>query len=135
MTETIALNIKPKDLKVILVDYYKKLYNDDTIKIIFDSDEKLVGYYEDKELITTVKMERKLNIGNQTGIITYELSKEDIKEVINYSINDENYEIVDITLKTEKEYYQRGYGDYPEFTELKATLKRKEKVKQKIKEK
>ena len=135
MTENISINIKPDELKKILLDYYKKLYNDESIKFFFISKEELVGYYEDKKLTTTVNMERKIKIGKETGTITYELNKKDIIDALNNSINDNNFEIIDISLKTEKEYYNGNYGDYIELKELQAILKRKEKVKQKIKEK
>ena len=130
MIENVTLNIKPNDLRKILTDYYKQLYNDDNITILFKSTEELVGIYEDKELTTTVEMTRRIKIGNQIGTIRYDLSKNDIVEVLNNSLNDDNYEIEYITLKTEKEYLD----DYIEFKELEATMKRKEKVKQKIKE-
>ena len=139
MTENISINIEPDELKKILLDYYKKLYNEDDIKITFYP--KKQGYYEDDELVTTIKLERKIKIGSNIATITNELDKEDLKEVIDDNIKESDYIVSYLNLKTELKTYE-NHGMFegesyssPKFIELQAILKRKEKVKQKIKEK
>ena len=135
MTEDITLDLTPEELKKILLDYYQKLYNDKNITIMFKSKKELVDFFEDEveELITRIIMERKIKLGNHTATIKNEIEIKDLKEVLNEvlnnNINESDYEIVYLYLKTEDEDSYKSIV----FKGLQATLKRK-KVKQKIKE-
>ena len=93
MKETIKMEIKPKELKSILLDYYKKLYNDENIQIKFNSEEKTVGIYEDKVAVTTIFLERRIKLGSQIVKITEELEESDITEALNSALDNDKYEI------------------------------------------
>ena len=137
MTEHITMDINPEELKKILLDYYKKEYKEKNIEIDFDSKKELIGYPEYEEYTTKIIMERKITVANHTATIKCEIDNNDLKEILNQSISESEYEISLICLRTEPKTYNYGVGEEnntcAEFKGLHVILKKK-KVKQKIKE-
>ena len=132
MNQKITLEITADELKNILLDYYKKLYNDDSVEISFHSKEISEGFYEFKSVQTIVKLKRSipinLGIGKCTSTLEEEIKKEDIKDILQEALSEYNYEVSYIIFDTEK-----SCGRYEEtfiqFKGLKADLKTKSKQK------
>lgn len=140
MKENINMNIAPEELKSILLNYYKKLYNNEDIQVLFNAKQEYVPHYEDKQLFTIVNVERKIKVGNHVATITYELDESDIRKVLNEDLEKTEYEIFSLSLNTKLEtcHSRSFYDEYvyqtPTFKGVNTSLKRKERTKQKIKE-
>ena len=88
MRETIRVLITQKQLDSLLLNYYKKEFNDETIKITrtVSSDS-----YHDDIVINTIN--RKLKIGDYEAEKEYGLGYEEIKNVINKNLEQYGYEV------------------------------------------
>ena len=139
MTEKITLEIKPEELKKILLDYYQELYNDKSIDIVFipkkeyGSDDEFEFKYLTTKIILKKSKPIDLKIGKCTSVIEQELFSNDIKKVLDSILCDTDYKVKDIDFKTsEKNVSDDDVEDYS-FDGINVSLRRNQKVKQKTK--
>lgn len=116
MTESTSIDINVKYLDSLLLEYYKKHFQDENIKLsrnIYSDD-------YNGDTVTTI-ITRKVKIGNYEGEKKYILTYDEIKNVINKDLEQHGYwvECFRYTVLNEK------------LVNVEADLKEKQKVKQK----
>ena len=118
MTEATSINIKISYLDSLLLEYYKKYFQDENIKL------SRVVYSDDygDESVTTI-ITRKVKIGNYSGEKRYSLTYDEIKAVIDKDLEQDGYCV---------DYFEYTVLD-SKLTNIEAHLKEKQRVKQKIK--
>lgn len=103
------IEIKPKELKQLLIDYYKNKTKDESVKISFKTSEELVGFYESKSIVTRIKLKRNMSLGSQVINSEREISEEELKDVLNEILMEKDYEVINLFLDNEKQsvgYYE-----------------------------
>lgn len=133
MSEITTLEIKTENLKKLLLDYYKKFYNDESVDIVFKSNKVYEGFYEFQKLVTKIFVKRNklidLKIGKAFTTIEEEVTVDDIKKVLDKAIEDSEYQVSDVNLQTTEE----SYGIYEDtricFKGINSKLHKKEKQK------
>ena len=119
MEENITFDISFEEVERIVLEYYKKEFNDDNI--ILKSEIQRKGYYHPERDEYRINLTRTIQINNYQAISELKLSYDDIDLALINTISNEEYSVfhsfVDIENKKVVIY-----------------LKRKEKEKQKIKE-
>ena len=117
MKESTTIDIKVKYLDSLLLEYYKKHFQDENIKLsrnVFSDD-------YNGDTVTTI-ITRKVKIGNYEGEKTYILTHDEIKNVINKDLGQYGYAV---------DYFR--YIVYnSKLANIEADLKEKEKLKQKV---
>lgn len=87
MQETITLKITMNELKTILLNHYKKTFNDENIKLTYETTE--VGdYYKEVKIFIF----RETKVGNFSGEIKYELNDKEVLEVVNEELEKSGYQ-------------------------------------------
>lgn len=116
MTESTRIDIKVKFLDSLLLEYYKKYFQDDNIKLLRNvySD----TYHGDN--VTTI-ITRKVKIGNYEGEKKYILSYDEIKNIINKDLEQYGYWVDCFKYEVLND----------KLVNIEADLKEKQKVKQK----
>lgn len=86
MNETITLKITMKELVTLLLNHYKKIFDDENIKVIYN-----VTPYGESETIKTFII-KQTKVGDFRGESKYQLSDNEIKEVINIELEKSGYQ-------------------------------------------
>lgn len=114
------LSLDSEALGYLLLDYYSKFYNDNTLTIFSKID-------KNDENKIKIKLKRNIKINNFIRIIESEIEEEEIISIINEKLANHNYKIDNIVFR----YLPSGTIDTePYFTGVDLYLK-KEKEKQK----
>lgn len=103
------IEIKPRELKQLLIDYYKNKNNDESVKITFKTSEELVGFYESKSIVTRIKLNQNMSLGSQVISKEREISEEKLKDVLNEILREKDYEVINLFLDNQKQsvgYYE-----------------------------
>lgn len=133
MTEKITLEIKSNELKKMLLEHYKEIYKDESISIIIHSSKELVGLYEIESLVTNIKLRRNVNInlkiGKCSSTLEEEITLQDIKDILQESLNEQEYEVIDLRLDTDKRLEGFYETEHIVFNGLIVDLKKKQKQK------
>ena len=117
MTEITIIDIKVKYLDALLLEYYKKYFQDENIKLsrnVYSDD-------YNGDTVTTI-ITRKVKIGNYEGEKTYKLTHDEIKNVLNHDLEQYGYAV---------DYFRYTVIN-EKLVNIEADLKEKQKVKQKI---
>jgi len=88
MTETTQISITKEQFDSLLLNYYKKYFQDENI---FIRETILPDSYDDENVVFTVKREEK--IGNYKAEKKYNLNHEDIKTAINADLEKHGYKV------------------------------------------
>lgn len=116
MTESTTIDINVKYLDSLLLEYYKKYFQDENIKLsrnVYSDD-------YNGDTVTTI-ITRKVKIGNYSGEKKYILTYDEIKTVLNKDLEQYGYSVdrFRYTVLNEK------------LVNIEADLKEKQKIKQK----
>jgi len=129
----IVIEIKPAELKNIMLKYYKQLYNEQVISLKIESGKQYVGLYESPDLYTKIILKRRISINGFEAILEEQIDNDKIKEILNQYLEDHNYEVGKFNFETRR----RSIGMYGDeqiyFDCLKIEVKQKEKQKVKTK--
>ncbi len=87
MQETITLKITMNELKIILLNHYKKELNDENIKLTYETTE--VGDYYKEVKIFIFKQTK---VGSFSGEIKYELNDKEVLEAVNDELEKSGYQ-------------------------------------------
>lgn len=89
MTETISIIIEKDNIEKLILDYYKKYFNDENITIkykIFEEDEYSLGR-------VVISIKRNIKIGDYEALSENVLSSEEIINVLNNELKNQGYKI------------------------------------------
>ena len=135
----ITIDISANELKKLLKDYYKTLYNNDSVAILINCRKQSQGLYEFEELVTTLSVKRNIEvpnfkIGKCTATCEEKISNDEIKKILNEILEENNYEVDYVDFNTKSKLV--GYGLTEEekiyFDGISVVVKEnKQKVKQK----
>lgn len=126
MLENIEIN--QKELKQLLTDYYKKQYKDESVKITFKTNEEFVGIYENRSVVTRIKLKQNMFLDNYVISKEREISEEELKDVLNNMLMEKSYEVIDLFLDNHKYVDYYGYSDYS-FDGVKLNVRKMQKQK------
>lgn len=126
----ITIELNKEELENLLLDYYRKYYEDNSITISSLATEKRVGYYESRVLVAEIKLKRNLKIGNYTVAAEEKIEIEDIENILKESLDSAGYQIKSTTFNIKEECYGFYENGRISFKGIKVLLIRK--VKQKI---
>lgn len=137
--KNITIEISAQELKKLLKDYYKELYNNDSVTILINSRKQLQGIYEFEELVTTLSVRRNIEvpnfkIGKCKAICEEEINDKEIEKILNELLEENNYEVEYIIFNTKSKLVGYGFAEEEEiyFDGIKVSVKeKKQKVKQK----
>lgn len=137
--KNITIEISAQELKKLLKDYYKELYNNDSVTILINSGKQLQGIYEFEELVTTLSVRRNIEvpnfkIGKCKAICEEEINDKEIEKILNELLEENNYEVEYINFNTKSKLVGYGFAEEEEiyFDGIKVSVKeKKQKVKQK----
>ncbi len=126
------IEIKSKELKQLLIDYYKNTTKDECISISFKTSEELVGFYESKSIVTRIRLKQNLKLGSQIISKEREINNKELKDVLNEILSEQDYEVVNLYLDNQK----NSVGYYEDvcyqFAGIKLDVRKKQKQKQKV---
>lgn len=117
MTESTNIEITVKQLDSLILNYYKKYFNDENITLerTISSDS-----YEDDIVFTKIK--RKIKVGDYPTKKEYGIGYQEIKNIINQDLEQYGYKVLDFHYNNHK---QKVYN-------INVSVEKLEKVKQKI---
>lgn len=136
----ITIDISSSELKKLLEDYYKGVYNNDSVAILINARRQVVGIYEDEELVTKFSVRRnievpKFKIGKCTAICEEEITNAEIKKILNEILEENNYEVDYVNFHTKSKLIGYGFAEEEEiyFDGISVAVKEKQKLKVKQK--
>lgn len=123
------IEIKKEELEQLLLDYYRKIENKN-IEIDFKTDEEYVEFYEERDIVTRIKLRQNIKLGNQTVSKEREISKKELKEILNEMLQEQGYKIINLIFNNQKQsisYYEE-VGFYFKGLKLSVEQIQKQKV-------
>lgn len=102
MGNSVQINISPDEVKQILLDYYRKIYPNESVDISISANEELVGLYEISTLVSRIKLIRNIKIGKYTALSKEIISEQDIKDIVSPIFDKDNYQVEDVNLITDR---------------------------------
>ena len=135
----ITIDISSQELEKLLKDYYKNIYNNNSVAILINARKQLQGIFEVEELVTTLSVKRNIDvpnfkIGKCNATCEEEISNIEIKKILNEALEENNYEVETITFNTKSKLVGYGPSEQEEiyFDGIRIYVKEKQKVKQKV---
>lgn len=108
--KTYKVVIKREELLSALSDYYSKK-NNDNIKVKVNVETGYYGYYEEKIADVKFYYDEQMEVLGHKFTKSVEISKDDIKNIINTDLSSKGYEIDSI-------YYDAGISTVEYFTQV-----------------